>query len=131
MPVLLQAPVGGYGVALLQSLLALVAVCILAWVVLRWSAKAGLGGGGRHLEVLERLALDHRRGVVLVRAGGRVLLLGVGENAAPTLLTELDPKDVPRDAAAKVSFLDVLRQKGATPPPKPDAEVHDDEKGAA
>ncbi len=59
------------------------------------------------------------------------LLLGVGENAAPTLLTELDPKDVPRDAAAKVSFLDVLRQKGATPPPKPDAEVHDDEKGAA
>jgi flagellar biosynthetic protein FliO len=120
---------GGYGVALLQSLLALAAVCILAWVVLRWSAKAGLGGaGGRHLEVLERLALDHRRGLVLVRAGKRVLVLGVGEGAAPTLLTELDPGDVPVDRAAKVSFLEVL--KGRTEPAKT-APSGDDQEGAA
>lgn len=127
---------GGYGAALLQSLLALAAVCILAWVVLRWSAKAGLGTGGRHLEVLERLALDHRRGLVLVRAGERVLLLGVGEGAAPTLVAELDPKDVPRDPAAKVSFLDVLRKKneageGRSPGEKREPPPGGDEKGAA
>jgi flagellar biosynthetic protein FliO len=110
---------GGYGVALLQSLLALVAVCILAWVVLRWSAKAGLGLGGRgeHLEVVERLALDHRRSVVVVRVGKRLMLLGVGENAAPTLLAELEPSELPR-GEAKVSFLEVLRRKerSAEPP---------------
>ena len=44
---------GGYGVALVQALLALVAVCILAWTVLRWSAGRGLGalGGGQRIHV--------------------------------------------------------------------------------
>ncbi len=119
---LLQAPVlqasaplpGGYGVALVQSLLALVAVCILAWVVLRWSAKAGLGiGRGEHLEVVERMALDARRSVVVVRVGKRMLLLGVGEHAAPSLIVELDPNELPRSEAPRVSFLEVLRRRGA------------------
>lgn len=142
---LLQAPVlqatarplpGGYGVALVQSLLALVAVCILAWVVLRWSAKAGLGTGrGEHLEVLERMALDARRSVVVVRVGKRMLLLGVGEHAAPSLITELDPEELPRRAAPQISFLDVLRKRGAPSEPAAATDVRreakDEEQGAA
>ena len=67
---------GGYGVALLQTLLALGAVSILAWVVLRWSARRGLGvGRGRRVKVLERTPLDGRRALYLVSVGDRVLLL--------------------------------------------------------
>ncbi|MFW5921060.1 MAG: hypothetical protein ACOCUS_04415, partial [Polyangiales bacterium] len=53
---------GGYGAALLQTLLALAAVCVLAWVVLRWSAKRGFGMGpsGGRVRVLERVPLDQR-----------------------------------------------------------------------
>lgn len=110
---------GGYGVALVQSLLALVAVCVLAWVVLRVGAKAGLGiGRGEHLEVVERMALDARRSVVVVRVGKRMLLLGVGEGAAPQLLTELDPRELPSSPRAKVSFLEVLRRPREVEPPK-------------
>lgn len=125
---------GGYGVALLQSLLALAAVCVLAWVVLRWSAKAGFGIGarGEHLEVIERLALDHRRSVVVVRVGQRMMLLGVGENAAPTLLAELQPGEIPREAMKKVSFLDVLKRTEAKPgTPKDDEASDQGDRGAA
>ena len=142
---LLQAPVlqaaarplpGGYGVALVQSLLALVAVCILAWVVLRWSAKAGLGvGRGEHLEVVERMALDARRSVVVVRVGKRLLLLGVGEQAAPSLIAELDPEELPRRESPKLSFLEVLRKRSvpssAVPPNDTPPNDTDEERGAA
>lgn len=138
---------GGYGVALVQSLLALVAVCVLAWVVLRMGAKAGLGiGRGEHLEVVERMALDARRSVVVVRVGKRMLLLGVGEGAAPQLLTELDPRELPASPRANVSFLEVLRrprevpktpEERVEPNPSPNPPVADatneetNEKGAA
>jgi flagellar biosynthetic protein FliO len=100
---------GGYGASLLQSLLALAAVCILAWVVLRWSAQRGLGtGAGQRVQVIERVPLDARRWVYLVKIGERVLVLGAGDGASPTLLTELAAKDLP-DAPRTRSFLEVLR----------------------
>ncbi|MCA9607162.1 MAG: flagellar biosynthetic protein FliO [Myxococcales bacterium] len=109
MPVLLQGALpSGYGVSLLQTLLALAAVCILAWVVLRWTAKRGLGlGGGRRVKVLERVPLDGRRALYLVEVGGRVLLLGAGEGASPALLAELDPDDLPAVPEPK-SFGDLV-----------------------
>ena len=83
-----------YGVALLQAVLALVAVCLLAWVALRWAAKLGVGRSSKSgkIEVLERVGLDARRSLYLVRVGERVLLLGVGDGAAPVLLKELEPE---------------------------------------
>lgn len=89
-----EAP-GGYGIALLQTLFALAAVCILAWVVLRWSARRGLGVGRGRVRVLERVPLDGRRALYLVEIGERVLLVGAGEGGAPSLLTELDPSELP------------------------------------
>jgi flagellar biosynthetic protein FliO len=100
---------GGYGTSLLQSLLALGAVCILAWVVLRWSAQRGLGlGQGQRVKVIERVPLDARRWVYLVQIGERVLVVGAGDGASPTLLTELAARELP-DAPKARSFLEVLR----------------------
>jgi flagellar protein FliO/FliZ len=93
---LLQSDVpGGYGVALLQTLLALAAVCILAWVILRWSARRGFGGRSGRVKVLERTVLDGRRSLYLVEIGDRVLLIGAGDGASPSLLAELDPSELP------------------------------------
>lgn len=104
---------GGYGASLLQSLLALAAVCILAWVVLRWSASRGLGmGAGARMKVIERVPLDARRWVYLVEIGERVLVVGAGDGASPTLLAELKRSELP-DAPPSRSFLEVLRKKDA------------------
>ncbi len=106
---------GGYGIALLQTLLALAAVCILAWVVLRWGSRRGFGiglGGGR-VRVLERVPLDPRRSLYLVQVGEKVLLIGGGDGAAPTVLTELDPADLPPEPERRAaSFADVLKRLG-------------------
>ncbi len=109
LPTLLQGDLpGGYGVSLLQTLLALAAVCVLAWVVLRWSAKRGLGlGGGRRIKVLERVPLDGRRALYLVEVGGRVLLIGAGDASAPSVLAELDPDELP-DLPESKSFGDLI-----------------------
>lgn len=81
---------GGYGAALLQALVALVAVSVLAWVVLRGLSRGGLlrAHSGR-VKVLERTPLDPRHALVLVEVDGQTLLLGVGEGSAPALLREL------------------------------------------
>jgi flagellar biogenesis protein FliO len=42
------------------------------------------------LRVVGRVALSPRHSIFLVRAGGRVLLIGAGTQGAPTLLGELD-----------------------------------------
>lgn len=96
----LSAP--GYGAALAQTLLALAGVCALAWWALRQVARRGVGGGG-HVKVLDRVALDARRSVYLLRVGGRVLLVGGGDQGL-ALLAELRadelraPADAPADA---------------------------------
>ena len=103
---------GGYGWYLLQTLLALGAVCLLAWIVLRWGVRRLYGGtaGGR-VRVLERVPLDARRTLYLVEVGEKVLLLGAGEGRLTTL-AEIDPKTLPAaPEARKASFLDVLRRK--------------------
>ena len=134
MPVLLQAASdadlpGGYGVALLQTLLALAAVCILAWVVLKWAAQRGLGiGAGKRIQIVERVGLDARRALFLVEVEGRVLLLGVGEGAAPALLCELSPTEAA--AGKRDGFRAALdrARKPETPSPvasSPDASAPD------
>lgn len=119
---------GGYGMALFQTLVALAAVSVLAWVVLKWSARRGLGSfsRGRRLEVLERLPLDARRALYLVEVGGKVLLIGAGDGAAPTLLSEVDPATLPASRApgSARSFAEVLGRLGR--PGRPSSDAPDD-----
>ncbi|MDH5672546.1 MAG: flagellar biosynthetic protein FliO [Myxococcales bacterium] len=94
---LADAAQGSYALDLLRSLLALVFVCLLAWVSLRLLARRGLGlglgsAGNDSLRVEQRVTLDSRHSLVVVRAGGRRLLLGVGQGAAPRLIAELEPE---------------------------------------
>jgi flagellar protein FliO/FliZ len=114
---LLQSAPGGYGVALLQTLLALIAVCILAWVVLKWSARRGFGGARGRVKILERVPLDGRRSLYLIEIGDRVLLVGAGDGGAPSLITELDPKELP-PAPEQPSLGDlVAKLRGQRRPP--------------
>jgi flagellar biogenesis protein FliO len=87
------------GFELLRVALALAGVCALAFVALRWLASRGVGrsrpaGAGR-VQVVERLGLDAQRALYLVRAEGRLLLLGTGPDAAPRLIVELAPDETP------------------------------------
>ena len=110
MTYLLQSDLpGGYGVALLQTLLALAAVCILAWIVLRWTARRGLGlGAGKRVKVLERVPLDGRRALYLVEVGERVLLIGAGDTTAPAVLAELKADELPELPEQAGSFAELL-----------------------
>ena len=90
----LPAGTTGFGVQLFQSALALIGVCVGAWLVLRWMAKRGYGGGaGRNLRVIERVMLEPRRSVYLVEAGTRVFLIGSSDQSVTTL-AELSRADL-------------------------------------
>lgn len=103
---------GGYGAALLQALLALGGVCVLAWVVLRFGARRGFGvgaGRGGRVTVLERVALDPRRSLYLVKVGERVLLLSAGDGGAPALVAELAENELPEiEVPPRARFADVI-----------------------
>jgi flagellar biogenesis protein FliO len=78
--------------AVLRTLLALVGVCALSWVCLTWLARRGIGVGARggdRLQVIERVSLGPRKQLYLVRADGRVLLVGAADGAAVTLVADL------------------------------------------
>ncbi len=87
-----QPEVPSYGAQLVQTLIALVVVCILAYVILRWGLARFMGPRTKHgpMEILARIALDGRQGLLVVRVANRVFLLGTGGNA-PSFLAELDP----------------------------------------
>jgi flagellar biosynthetic protein FliO len=106
---------GGYGASLLQALLALVAVCVIAWLLLRMLGRYGVGQGasGGRIRVLEQAPLDARRSLYLVQIGGRTWLVGAGEGAAPSLLAELAPEELPpRPQQSGGSFRHVLHRMG-------------------
>ena len=96
----MDAPPPNLGAALAQTLLTLLAVCALAWWVLRWAARRGVGRSPAGvITVVDRVALDPRRTLFVVRVGAKVLLLGGGD-AGLSLLTELDPATLPADKDA-------------------------------
>ncbi len=118
----------GFGVQLFRSVLALVGVCVTAWLVLRWMARRGYGaaGGVRNLRVIERVALDARKSMYIVEAGSRVFLVGASDQSVHTL-AELSRDDLaalpPRDgqgastgtshrAASFASVLARIRRSG-------------------
>jgi len=89
----------GYTSDIVQALLALLGVCALAVLAIRFTAsrcpRLGLVQGP--VRVQQRITLDPRRTLYLVSVGPRLLLLGVGETQGPVLLAEIDPQSVSND----------------------------------
>lgn len=113
------------------ALLALVLVCALAWVVLRWINRRmpSLGGGStkRLITVLDRVAVGKNAVVLLLHVAGRVMLVAVSDHAIEKLAEydaengEFEVPDTPenpsfaaalKDAAAKAGFLKKDPAKG-------------------
>lgn len=97
----------GYGLYLIQTVLALGAVCLLAYVVLRYGAKRLYGAGprpGKVLTLVERLPLDPRRAVYLVDVAGRRVLLGTSDQGGVTFLTEVTAPSPERGPAQAVEL---------------------------
>lgn len=92
--------IAGYTSDILQAVLALLGVCALAVLVIRFMAsrfpRFGMTRGP--VRVLQRVVLEPRRTLYLVRVGPRLLLLGFGEARGPVLLAEIDPQSVPTSA---------------------------------
>lgn len=96
---LLQAapPASDYLADLLRSLLAVAGVGLIAFFSLRYLQRRGFGaarGAGAAVRVIARVPLEPRKSLYLVRVGTRVLLIGVGDAGAPSLIAELDPASV-------------------------------------
>jgi flagellar protein FliO/FliZ len=103
----------GYGAYLLQTTLALIAVCALAVLVLRLLKQRGIGRS-RGLRVVSRLALEPRRSVYVIEAAGKCLLVGVGDGPM-AVLAELDPAEVRRIEAEEstgegAGLIEVMRR---------------------
>jgi flagellar biosynthetic protein FliO len=102
----LPAGTGGFGAQLARTSLALLVVCVAAWALVRFAARRGMLGAparGRHLAVIERVALDPRRSVFLLRVGKRGLVLGASEDGLRTLaeLSESELREATEQTAAE------------------------------
>ncbi len=59
--------------------------------------------------MLERVALDPRRSLYLVKVGERVLLLSAGDGGAPALVAELAENELPEiEVPPRARFADVI-----------------------
>lgn len=98
---------GGYGMALVQTLLALLGVCVLAWVVLRALSQRGFAAraGGR-IQVIERVHLDPKRTLWLLRVDEKELLVGAGDSGPPVLLGEIGETEREADAGLRAPIKD-------------------------
>jgi|SRR5581483_3929679 len=116
------------GWQLVQMLVVLGAVIMLAYVSLNWGMRKMLGirtpiGGGSLVEVIERVPLDQRRAVFIVKAANEYLLVGGAEQSL-NLISKLDAAEVEKMQSAKRAappaltlspFLQKLLGKGSKP----------------
>ncbi|HVT06570.1 MAG TPA: flagellar biosynthetic protein FliO [Polyangia bacterium] len=100
----------GLGGAVWLSVVSLGVVCLVAWGALRVLAGRGVGKVSGAVKVLARCPLEPRRSVYVIEAGGRCLLVGVGDGPM-TVLAELDAETVRAESAASAGsprFAEVL-----------------------
>jgi len=84
-----------------RSVLALLGAGALVWLLLRALGQRGLGKSDGPVRVLQRVVLEPRKALYLVQAGGKTLLIGCADGAAPALIAEL-PQDGPAPPASGV-----------------------------
>jgi len=88
------APFGGGWGRTILALAMVVALIFLARYLLRRLGSRGAAGGARPIEIVARVSLSARQQLVLVRLGGRLLLLGAGTDGIRTLTEITDPAAV-------------------------------------
>ena len=72
-------------------ILVIVLVFFLAWLVPRLLAsRSGMTGGGRHIAVLEKVAVSKDVGILLVRAFGKLMVVGMTPHGMEKLLETED-----------------------------------------
>lgn len=113
-------------VAILMPLLAVAAVIAAAYLFTRWMARhQGAYSSGRHIQVVERVALAKDTYLALVRVGGRIYLASIGAGRVE-LIRQMDEEELPKMESLKAGndFFGVLAKavKGGKPqqPKAPD-----------
>ncbi|MDX2013801.1 MAG: flagellar biosynthetic protein FliO [Myxococcaceae bacterium] len=114
------------GWALVRTIVVLGIVVALAWLTLNVGLRKLMGLGpaaGRRglVTVLERVPLDQKRSLYVIKAGDEVILLGSSELNL-SFLTKLDPKvlaalEPVKDAPQMSPFLQKLLGRKDAPPP--------------
>lgn len=95
--------VPSYGTVLLKTVLALLAVCVLAYVVLKWGLGWIMPGRSRYLNgmrVLDRQVLEGRRCLYLVEVAERGYLLAMTDTAV-TVVAEFSSAELEDLKAAR------------------------------
>jgi flagellar biosynthetic protein FliO len=85
------------GGSIALSFVSLALVCFVAYFVLRWLGRRGVGRSDDCVRVLGRCFLEPRRSVYLIETAGRCFLVGVGDGPM-SLLAEIDKTAIPAPA---------------------------------
>lgn len=100
-----------YGDLLVMSLVVLGAVCIAAFIAVRFFGRFLAGGrvhGAHLLHVVARVPLEPRRSLYVVAVAGKTLLVGTSEMGL-SVLSELDAAEVKTRSVPPQSFADLVR----------------------
>jgi flagellar protein FliO/FliZ len=94
-----------FGWTLIRTFIVLGLVVMLAYVSLNWGMRKMLGirmpsAGGSLVSVIERVPIDQRRSMFVVKAAGEYLLIGGAEHSL-NLISKLDPAEVEKLQAAQ------------------------------
>jgi flagellar protein FliO/FliZ len=102
------------------SLAAVIALAVfLGWLVKRLGVKRLVQPKGRHLEVVDSVALGFKRQASLIRLGDQVILVGISEQGVSHLAT-LPAHILGGETALGVSGVLPAPASGAAPVPPPD-----------
>lgn len=99
-------------VSIAFTVIAIAVIFFLAWFVTRFVAsRGGAGAPGKNVRVLERTPVTKDSCVMLLKAAGRYLVVGV-TNGSMTVLRELSPDevDLPAEPPQPESFAQAMKQ---------------------
>ncbi len=100
-----------YGDLLVTSLVVLGAVCVAAYIAVRFASRflaTGRARGSHLLDVVARVPLEPRRSLYVVAVAGKTLLVGTSEMGL-SVLSELDGNEVRARMAGQQSFGDLVK----------------------
>ena len=103
----------------IRVVFSLAVVLGLLWFIARTSSRRFGGAARSMVRIVARQPLARSASLAVVEVGDRVLVVGVSENGV-SLLTELDPSELPAPAESTVEDLPVgrhLAELGQVPAP--------------